>query len=146
MDITDNDSGVDTSSFSLVVDSGAAVTWDDGTPEEISDGYRWTYTPTNALGDGAHTIKIDVSDNDGNAAAQKTSTVTVDTTPPTLDVTAPENDSWTNALSGTVTGTTNDATSSPVTVTIKVNSVDQGDVTVGEFGCVQPRSHLCGGR
>ena len=134
VDITDNDSGVDTSSFSLIIDSGAAVTWDDGTPEEISDGYRWTYTPTNALGDGAHTIKINVSDNDGNAAAQKTSTVTVDTTPPTLDVTAPENDSWTNALSGTVTGTTNDATSSPVTVTIKVNSVDQGDVTVESSG------------
>lgn len=134
IEVTDDDSGVNTDSFSLVIDSGAVIKWTDGTAVSITNGWRWTYTPTTALADGAHTIKVDVSDNDGNAAAQKTSTITVDTTPPVLNVTAPANDSYTNKLSGTVVGTTNDVTSSPVTVAITVNDADQGAVTVERTG------------
>ena len=134
VEITDNDSGVNTSTFSLVIDSEAAVNWAAGTPSAITGGWRWTYTPATVLSDGSHTIKVSVSDNDGNAAAQKTATIKVDTTPPSLNVTAPANDSWTNQLTGTVTGTTNDATSSPVTVKITVGGVDQGAVTVQSSG------------
>lgn len=134
VEVTDDDSGINTESFSLVIDSDAAVKWAAGSQTAISNGYRWTYTPTTALSDGSHTIKVDVSDNDGNKATQKTATVKVDTTPPVLDVTAPADDSWTNELNGTVTGTTNDVTSSPVTLTITVNGDDQGKVTIQESG------------
>lgn len=134
VEVTDDDSGVDTSTFALVIDSGTAVGWSAGTATVIEGGFRWTYTPTNALADGSHTIKVDVFDNDGNKATQKTATVKVDTTPPVLNVSAPTEGLWTNDTSGMVEGVTNDATSSPVTVEITVNGVDQGAVTVGANG------------
>ncbi len=134
VEVTDNDSGVDTGTFNLVIDGGAAVKWSAGTATAITNGFRWTYTPSSALTDGQHTIKVDVSDNDGNKATQKTATVKVDTTPPVLNVSAPADGLWTNETSGTVAGTTNDVTSSPVTVAITVNGVDQGNVTVGADG------------
>lgn len=132
--VTDIDSGINTSTFKLVIDSGSEIEWSAGTPTTVTNGYEWVYTPTAALSDGSHTIKVDVSDNDGNAATQATSTVKVDTTPPTLSVTAPANDFYTNKTTIDITGTTNDATSSPVTVTIKVGSTDQGAVTVQSNG------------
>lgn len=132
--VTDNDSGVNTSTFKLVIDSGAEVKWSSGTATPITNGYSWTYTPTTALADGSHTIKVNVSDNDGNAATQKTATVKVDTTPPVLNVSAPADGIYTNQTSGVVSGTTNDVDSSPVTVTITVNGTDQGTVTVASDG------------
>ena len=134
IELTDNDSGVDTDSFALVIDNGAAVKWSAGTATTITGGYRWTYTPAAALADSAHTIQVDVSDNDGNKATRKTATVKVDTTPPVLNITAPVDGLWTNKTTVGVTGTTNDATSSPVSVAITVNGNDQGAVTVGSNG------------
>lgn len=81
-----------------------------------------------------HTIKIDASDNDGNAATQKSVTFKVDTVPPTLSVTSPADGLVTNQAALTVKGTTNDATSSPVKVTIKLNSGVAESVTVGSDG------------
>jgi uncharacterized protein YfaP (DUF2135 family) len=75
-----------------------------------------------------------VSDYDGNAAVQKSVTFTVDTVPPTLSISAPTNGLVTNQAAITVKGTTNDATSSPVTVTIKLNSGTAESVTVGADG------------
>lgn len=134
VEVTDNDSGVNTSSFKLVIDNGVAIGWAKGTTTAISGGYRWTYTPESALADGSHTITVNVSDNDGNAATQKSATIKVDTTPPVLNVTAPTDGIYTNKTAGVVSGTTNDVTSSPVTVTITVNGTDQGTVTVGSNG------------
>lgn len=134
IELTDNDSGVNTDSFALVIDSGAAVKWSAGTSTAITGGYRWTYTPDAALADGTHTIQVDVSDNDGNGAARKTATVKVDTTPPVLNITAPVDGLWTNRTTVSVTGTTNDATSSPVAVAITVNGEDQGAVTIESNG------------
>ena len=54
--------------------------------------------------------------------------------PPTLNITAPTNGLVTNASSLVVRGTTNDTSSSPVTVKITLNSADQGSVTVGTDG------------
>lgn len=110
------------------VGSGAIQT------QSINNGYSVTYTPASALGDGIHTVTIDVSDHDGNAATQKSTTFTVDTVPPTLNITSPTDGLITAISALNVTGTTNDATSSPVTVTIKLNGVDQGSVTVGPDG------------
>lgn len=100
----------------------------------VTGGYSVTYTPAAALSDGSHTVTIDISDHDGNAAVQKTTSYTVDTVPPTLNVTAPETGLITNSASLTVRGTTNDATSSPVTVKVSLNGVDKGAATVSADG------------
>lgn len=125
-------SGVSLSALSLKIDGGAAI--GNGSAgmvcNAVTNGYDCTYTPQTALSDGDHTVTINVSDNDGNAATLASRTYKVDTVPPTLNVTSPANGFLTNNASLTVQGSTNDSTSSPVTVTIKLNSVDQGTVTI----------------
>lgn len=111
--VTDDDSGVNSATIGITIDSGSKVTGDAITKKAITGGYECTYTPTSALSDGSHTIKIDASDNDGNAATQKSVTFKVDTVPPTLSVTSPADGLVTNQAALTVKGTTNDATSSP---------------------------------
>ena len=132
--VTDNDSGVNPDTIGITIDSGGKVTGNAITKTAITGGYDCTYTPTTALADGSHTIKIDAADNDGNAATQKSVTFKIDTVPPTLSVTAPVNGLITNKAACTVTGTTNDITSSPVTVTVKLNSGSAEAVTVGADG------------
>lgn len=129
--VTDDDSGVNSSSIGITIDSGSKVT-SGITKTAISNGYKCTYTPTATLADGSHTIKVDASDNDGNAAVQKSVTFKVDTVPPTLSITSPADGLVTKSSSVTVTGKTNDVTSSPVTVTVngaKVTVADDGTFT-----------------
>ena len=126
-------SGVDISSLVVKLDS-KAVDAAALTSTAITNGYSVTYTPAAALADGAHTVTIDCKDNDGNAATQKSTSYTIDTVPPTLNVTSPAEGLVTATSSVTVAGTTNDATSSPVTITISLNGEDQGAVTVGANG------------
>ena len=126
-------SGVKLDSVAVKLD-GVAVSAGEVTHSAISNGYSFTYTPAQALGDGNHTVTVDATDNDGNAAAQKSTTFTVDTIPPTLNVTSPTEGMITSTAALTVSGTTNDATSSPVKVTIRLNDADQGAVTVGGDG------------
>lgn len=120
--VTDADSGVDADTIGLTIDSGNRITGDAIEKTAITNGFQCTYTPTTALSDGSHTLKFDASDHDGNAAAQKSVTFKVDTVPPTLSVTAPTADLVTNKAACTVSGTTNDATSAPVTLTVKLNN------------------------
>lgn len=131
--VTDNDSGVNPSSIKITIDNGAAVT-DGITKAAITGGYECSYTPSAALPDGSHTIKVDATDNDGNVAAQKNVTFKIDTVPPTLSISSPPDNLITNQLSCTVSGVTNDVTSSPVTVTIKLNSGAAEPVTVNADG------------
>ena len=125
-------SGVDLSTLALKIDSGTTV--GNGSAgmvcNAVTNGYDCTYTPQTALSDGSHTVTINVSDNDGNAATQASRAYTVDTVPPVLNVTSPTNNFLTNNAAMVVQGTTNDATSSSVTVTIKLNGTDQGAVSV----------------
>lgn len=132
--VTDNDSGVNSDTIGITIDSGSKVTGSAIVKTPITGGYECTYTPTTALADGSHTIKIDASDYDGNAAAQKSVTFKIDTVPPTLSVSSPTNGLITNKSACTVTGTTNDVTSSPVTVTVKLNSGAAEAVTVNDDG------------
>lgn len=143
--VTDDDSGVDPDTIGITIDSAGKVTGSAITKSPVSGGYECSYTPTEALGDGQHTIKVDASDNDGNAATQKTVTFKVDTIPPTLSVTAPADDSVTNNSSCTVSGTTNDATSSPVTVTVKLNNGAAEEVEVAENGSFTKQLTLAAG-
>lgn len=127
--VTDAGSGVDPSSVVVKLD-GTAVASSAITRETVTGGYRFTYTPAAALSDGAHTVTVNVSDYDGNAATQKSTTFTVDTVAPTLNVITPVDGFVTSTAALTVTGTTNDATSSPVSITVRLNGTDQGNVTV----------------
>ncbi len=141
--ITDDDSGVDPDTITVKIDNGNAVsTGITKTPS--GKNYTCSYTPESALGDGSHTIYINAKDHDGNAAVQKSVQFTVDTVAPTLNISSPADNLKTNEDTVTVSGTTNDATSSPVTLTIngdlvtvqsngsfsKVVNLTEGDNTI----------------
>jgi hypothetical protein len=127
-----NGSGIKISTLVLKVDGGAAIgnAATGMTCIQVSNGYDCSYAIQTALSEGSHTVTIEIQDNDGNLSTAVSTTFTVDTVPPTLNITAPGDNTKTNNPSCTVSGTTNDATSSPVTVTIKLNGVDQGPVSV----------------
>lgn len=125
-------SGVKESTIKLTID-GTVYGTDSFIRETITNGCQYTYTPSSALSDGEHTITISAQDNDGNSAAVINAKVIIDTVPPTLNVTSP-GDTITNNSVCTVAGVTNDATSSPVTVTIKLNSGTEQAVTVQSDG------------
>lgn len=126
-------SGVNRGSIVVKLD-GTAVASTTLAITAITNGFSVTYTPASALGDGNHAVAINASDNDGNAATAKSTTFKVDTVPPTLNISAPAEGLITASASLTVKGSTNDATSSPVVITIKLNGTDQGAVTVGSDG------------
>lgn len=126
-------SGVDLSTL-VVKQDGTAVASSAITSTPITNGYQVTYTPAAALSDGSHTVTIDCKDHDGNSAVQKSTTYKVDTVPPVLNITAPVAGLVTASSALTIAGTTNDATSSPVTIAVKLNGVDQGAVSVAANG------------
>lgn len=114
--VTDNDSGVNPDTISIKLDDGSVIT--EGIEKNpISNGYECSYNTSN-LSDGDHTFYLNASDFDGNAATQISTEFTVDTTPPALIVTSPTEGLVTNQSTVTVVGTTNDVTSTPVTLTI----------------------------
>ena len=117
---TDTGSGIDPSTVSIKVDG---TSYSPSTSSFSADGTVLTcaFTPSTALVDGLHTIAINGSDYDGNAAAEVSSTFKVDTTPPTLNISAPVDNLLTNLASVSVVGVTNDENSSPVTLSIECN-------------------------
>lgn len=124
-------SGINVSSLVVKVDGGTVS----GTvTTAITNGYSCTYTPTSALADGSHVVTVNVSDNDGNTATQKSVTYTVDTVPPTLNITSPAENAILASTTVTVSGSTNDNTSSPVSITIKVNGGAAQSATVAGDG------------
>jgi len=131
--VTDNDSGVNPSTIKITV-NGTVITSGITTTANGSKGYDCSYVIATALADGSNIVKVDASDYDGNAATQKTVTFTVDTVAPTLSITAPTDASITNVAACTVTGITNDITSSPCTVTVKLNGGTAAAVTVDGSG------------
>lgn len=143
--VTDNDSGVNPDTIGITINSGNKITGSAIIKSAITGGYSCSYTPTSALPDGSNKIKIDASDNDGNAATQKSVTFKIDTIPPSLSITSPSEGSVTNNPACTVAGTTNDATSSPVSVSIKVNSGAATSATVGSNGAFSKQVTLSEG-
>lgn len=119
-----NGSGVKISSLTIKIGTTTLTNTSPGVAvTAVTGGFNVIYTPQTALVDGAHTVTINVQDNDGNTATQVTRSFTIDTVPPTLNVNSPsEGTSYQNVANLIVNGSTNDATSSPVTVTVKLNS------------------------
>ena len=132
-----NGSGINIATLALKIDGGASI--GNGSSgmvcTQVTNGYDCTYTPPVALSDGAHTVTINVSDFDTNTATQASRAYTVDTIPPVLNITNPSDNFITNTAALVVQGSTNDVTSTTVTVTIELNNVDQGavPVTSGNF-------------
>lgn len=143
--VTDDDSGVNPTTIGITIDQGSKVTGDSIVKTAINGGYQCTYAPSSALSDGSHIVKIDASDYDGNAATQKSVTFIVDTVAPTLSVTSPAEGSVTNKSAVTVSGVTNDTTSSPVTVTVKLNNGSAEEVTVNSDGSFSKALTLASG-
>ena len=133
--LRDADSGVKISTLSFKLD-GVSVAYNVAgmTCTAVTGGYNISYTPQTALADGAHTVTVAITDNDGNVSTTTSRSFTVDTVAPVLNVTTPAAGLITNQTSSTVVGTTSDITSSPVTLTIKVNGSDVGAVTVNGDG------------
>lgn len=120
--VEDLGSGIDPDTISIKIDNGATITT--GITKTKTDrGYSCEYIPTSVLDDGSHTITFGVSDHDGNAANAVNSSFTVDTVPPTLNVEAPVDGYITNNPKLTVSGTSNDTVSNPVSVTVNGKAV-----------------------
>jgi hypothetical protein len=129
---TDAGSGVNASSVKITVDG---TDYSPSTTSFNADGtvLSCTFTPSGNLADGTHTIAINGSDYDGNAAVAVSSTFKIDTTPPTLNISAPTNNLLTNQSSVTVIGTTNDDNSTPVSISIVCGGTTYAP-TVGQDG------------
>lgn len=131
--VTDDGSGIKKDTIKLQIDSQPEITTGINTVE-TAGGWTCTYTPAAPLDDGAHTIRFFVEDNDGNLAPETSVSVTVDTVPPTLNVTSPADNLITNNPTLTAAGTTSDTTSSPVTVEVKVGAGEFVPAQVQEGG------------
>lgn len=128
--ITDEGSGVNPSACYIKVDGGSAI----AVTPAISGGVAsCSYTPTTAMSEGTHSIEVYGSDYDGNTATHVSASFYIDTVAPTLNVTAPTDNLKTNNSQLTVIGTTNDSTSSPVSVSVMVGSTPYAPV-VGQDG------------
>lgn len=128
--VNDAGSGVDTSKVYIKIDQNAEVAV---TPTGSGAQLSCEYTPETALSEGSHTVVIRCTDYDGNVSDDMSMTFKVDTVPPTLNVTSPSEGQVFNVASVTVAGTTNDATSSPVTVKITCGQQEYNP-TVGAGG------------
>lgn len=115
--VSDDDSGVNEESISLLIDG---VKSDSIIKSEQNGIYTCAYSKT--LEQGKHTFEFSVSDNDGNIQSS-TISIKIDTVPPTLNISSPSENIVTNQIQLTVSGYTNDALSSPVTVTVNGESV-----------------------
>lgn len=131
--VTDADSGVNSETISVTVDSGSAVT-SGITKTTITNGYQCSYAIPTALSEGNHTIKVNAKDNDGNTATERTVTFKVDVTPPVLSVTAPTNNLLTNKAECTVSGKTSDVTAGIKSVTVRINGGAEQSVSVDSSG------------
>ena len=139
--LSDSGSGINPSTVYIKIDDGNAV---QVSPEVSGATATGSYTPSTALGEGQHTVVVYGSDYDGNQSSQVSVTFTVDTVPPTLNVTSPTDNLRTNQSQITVSGTTNDVTSSPVTVKVTVGQTEYNP-TVGSDGAFSQQVTLAEG-
>lgn len=114
-----------------MIDAEATATYKDNfTSDQIASAE--VEVPV-TLDEGEHTLYLIIKDYDGNKNMVYT-TFVVDTVPPVLNVTSPTNGLKTNVATVNVSGTTNDVTSSPVTLTVKLNGGSAQSVTVNADG------------
>lgn len=138
--VTDNDSGVNPDTIALIVDGKTETP----TKTVIQEGYKCTHIIM--LEDGnEHTMEVHASDFDGNEAIRQTVNFIVDTVPPMLNLINPTGNLITNQEQLVISGMTNDVTSGPCTVMVKVNAMSQGAVTVVADGTFSKTVTLANG-
>lgn len=128
----DDDSGVNSDTIGVTIDSGAKITAGI-TKTAITGGVQCTYTPTADLAQGTHVIKLDCTDNDGNVATTVSRPIVCDTVNPVLVVSTPTV-TLTKLPSCTFSGTATDVTTAPCSVSIKQNSTAPISVPVSDTG------------
>ena len=133
-------SGIDTSSLSVVIasaklNSSTTLHWADlsSYATAISGGYSISFSHTFDDSDD-WMITVNVSDNDGNAAIAATAAFTIDTEAPALSVSSPADNLKTSNGTIAISGTTSDATSGPVTISVDVDGTDYGTLQVDQNG------------
>lgn len=131
-------SGVNKNNIVIKIDGYATYPWkNESITFDSVDGYNsatLTYEPETALSEGAHRIEVYCADYDGNFSDTKVADFKVDTVPPSLNVSSPAKDAWLNSTTVTISGTTNDATSSPVTIEAALNVSPKQTITVEPDG------------
>ena len=131
--VSDSGSGINPAAVYLKIDSGTAIAVTPTFNQAGTEG-SCTYTPATALAEGQHTITVWATDYDGNRSTDVSVTFTVDTLPPTLNISAPADNILINQASVVVSGTTNDAGSSPVTIAITTSGGESYSPTVAQDG------------
>ena len=139
--ITDSGSGVNPESCKLAIDDGEEIAI---TATGSGSEFTGTYTPTEILADGSHTVTVYAYDFDGNKSNVASVEFTVDTVAPELTITAPTADLVTNKSAGVIAGTTSDVTSNPVTVTITLNGNDLGAIPVTDGAFSKDVTYISG--
>lgn len=129
--VTDAGSGVNPNKVYIKFDTGDAIALSSSAVSVSGSTATCTYTPSSAMAEGPHTVSVYAYDYDGNVSDTVSTSFTIDTIPPTLDVTSPADGLITNVATVLVAGTTNDATSSPVTISIKVGSTEYNPAVSG---------------
>lgn len=122
-------SGVDLATLAVMSDSDP---WP-GTlaHEAIENGYRVTFTPSEALTEGLHAIAVSVRDHDGNQAGTERSII-IDTVPPALD--PADHRTVVDWETLVLTGQTGDITTPPVTLRVERNGQDLGMAEIDPAG------------
>lgn len=121
INITATDSGSGIKQIFVKMDSGSAEAMTSGVTVNGATATA-VYTPSTALAEGTHTVTVYATDWDGNTSESVSRSFIVDTVAPVLNVTSPADAMVTNQTTVLVAGTTNDSTSSPVTITIAVGA------------------------
>lgn len=118
--VTDSGSGVNPDAIGITIDDGNKITVGIA-KETITNGYICSYSISEALEDGTHTVRVDATDFDENDAVQRTVNFTVDTIPPELSVITPVNNFATNNPAITISGIARDLTSGLASVKMQIN-------------------------
>lgn len=132
--LRDNDSGVDPATLDLRINGGAKIgsTASGITLTQVEGGYDLSYKVPDALPEGSTTITLAVSDRDGNAADPASITCMIAVTAPTISLSSPADGLVTNQAAVLIEGVTSDDQLTSVTLTITVNGVSQGNVSIDQ--------------
>jgi len=109
----------------------------DGVPVDtftVGSSGTWTYTPVTPLADGPHAATATATDLAGNSATTPVDHFTVDTTPPSIVITAPAAGDTTNDNTPEICGTTEPG--SRVIVKVDATIVDTVIADAGGLWCV----------
>ena len=130
--------------LSGAAEAGSVVTLYDGNATlgsvTVGAGGTWSFTPAAALAEGAHSLRVTVTDAAGNVSGSTSASVVIDTTAPEVTLTASNNNGATpvaiagNGLTSDSTPLLSGAAEAGSRLTISDGTTVLGTVTVGSSG------------